>query len=195
MARGQDFLGARLVCRIGVTVDEHDGDGVHAETRHLVAQALDLGLVERDQNVAVGAHALPGLEAQRALDQRHVLLEEQVVGVGPVDAADLVDVAESLGGDQRGLRTRTFEDGVDRDRRAVKEQVCRLVIAAGFLDAIADAVDQPLWCRQRLAKGELAALVVKHRDVGERAADIGSEADVGDVLCARCLARSLGRFH
>ena len=39
-------------------------------------------LVKRRHHLAIGAHALLNLEAQRPLDQRHVLLEIQVVGVG-----------------------------------------------------------------------------------------------------------------
>ena len=35
-------------------------------------------------------------EAQIAVDQRLMLLKEQVVGFRPIDAADLVDIAETL---------------------------------------------------------------------------------------------------
>ena len=78
--------------------------------------------VERRLDLAVGQHALLDLEAQRALDQRLVLLEEQIVGVRPVDAADLVDVAKAFGDEQRGLGAGALEDGVDGDGRAVQEQ-------------------------------------------------------------------------
>ena len=146
------------------------------------SQAL---LVERRHHLAVGAHALLDLEAQRPLDQRHMLLEIQVVGVGPVDAADLIDVAEALGRHQRGLRAGALEDGVDGNGRAVQEQPRRPVFAAGLLDAARNAVDQPVRRRQRLAEGEPAGLVVEHRDVGEGAADVGGKADIGAVAGAR----------
>ena len=71
----------------------------------------------------------------RALDQRLMLLEKQIVRVRPVDPADLVDVAETLGGDQRGLGAGAFQQGVDRDGRAVKEQRRRGEVAAGLVDA------------------------------------------------------------
>src|SRR5262245_32715395 len=151
------------------------------------AKRLDLILVERPLDLAVGEHALLDLEAQRPLDQRHVLAEEQVVGVGPVDAADLVDVAKALGDEERSLRARSLEDGVDRDRRAVQEQAGRAIIAAGLLDALVDAVDQPLRGRQGLAEGERAGTIVEHCNIGEGAADVGGEADVGTGLCADCL--------
>ena len=63
----------------------------------LPAQRRDLGVVERLVDLAVGQHALVHFEAQRPLDQRHVLLEEQIIGVRPIDAADLVDVAKAFG--------------------------------------------------------------------------------------------------
>ena len=75
-----------------------------------VAERGDLLFVERTLDLAVGEHALLHLEAQRALDQRLVLLEEQIVGVRPVDAADLVDVAEALG-DERARSWRRCAPG------------------------------------------------------------------------------------
>jgi putative ABC transport system permease protein len=42
-----------------------------------------------------------------------VLLEIEVVGVRTVDASDLVNVTESLSGDQRGLGAGALKDGVD----------------------------------------------------------------------------------
>ena len=183
-ALAEDFLGARLVRAVGVAVDEHDGDGFDAELLELVAERREACLVERHHHLAVGAHALLHLEAQRPLDQRHVLLEIEIVGVGPVDAADLVDVAEAFGGHQRGFCAGALQHGVDGDRRAVQEQVRRGVVAACLLDAAADAVDQALRRRQRLAEGQPAGLVVEHRDVGEGAADVGREAEVGAVAGA-----------
>jgi hypothetical protein len=177
-AFAEDFLRPRLMRAVGVAVDEHDGDGFDAERLEPVAQRREARLVERDHHLAVGAHALLHLEAQRPLDQRLVLLEIEIVGVGPVDAADLVDVAEAVGGDQRGPGAGSLQHGVDGDRRAVQEQARRGVVAAGLLDAVADAVDQPPRRRQRLAEGEPPGLVVKHRDVGEGAADVGRETHV-----------------
>ena len=92
----EDRLGARLVVVPRIAVQEQDRRRVDAEAGELPAERGDFGVVERRVDLAVGQDALMHLEAQRALDQRFVLLEEQVVGVGPVDAADLVDVAEAL---------------------------------------------------------------------------------------------------
>ena len=137
MALAQDLLGARLVRAVGVAVDEHDGDRFDAERLELVARA------RRDPPRRAAISTSPSartrslhLEAQRPLDQRLVLLEIQIVGVGPVDAADLVDVAEALGGDQRGLGAGALQDGVDGDGRAVQEQRGGPVVAAGLLDVL-----------------------------------------------------------
>ena len=172
----QDRLGAGLVVGAGVAVDEQDRAGLDPALFKLRAERRDLFGVERLLDLAVREHALVHLEPQRALDQRRVLLEEQVVGVRPVDAADLVDVAEAFGDQQRGLRAGALQDRVDRHRRAVQEQPGRAIVAAGLLDPAIDAVDQPLRRRQRLAEAQRAGLVVEHRDVGEGAADVGGEA-------------------
>ncbi len=116
----------------------------------------NLLLVERDQHLALGVHALRHLEAQVALDQRLVLLEEQIVGVGPVDAADLVDVAEALASSAaRSRGAGALQDGVDRDRRAVQEQLRRgEARCRPCATPLLDAGDEPLpaWsasCRGR----------------------------------------------
>jgi hypothetical protein len=67
----------------------------------------------------------------------------------------------------------------------MQEQPGRTVVAARFCDARIDALDQPLRRRQRLAEGQHAGLVVEHRDIGERAADIGGKADTMPLRPAR----------
>src|SRR5262249_16038238 len=94
---------------------------------------------------------------------------------------------KALGWGGRGPRPGALEDGVDRNCRAVQEQAGRAVVAAGLLDALADAVDQPLRGRQRLADGERAGAIVEHRDIGEGAANIGGQAPVGTGPFADCL--------
>jgi hypothetical protein len=98
----QDRLGTRLVLVLGVAIEKQDGGCLDAELVQHAPEASDLRLVERRVDLAVGQHALLDLEPQRPLHQRLVLLEVEVVGVRPVDAADLVDIAKAVG-DQRGL--------------------------------------------------------------------------------------------
>src|SRR5689334_24024587 len=129
----QDRLGTRLVLGAGIAVEKQNGAGLDAELLQTLTERHDLVLVERPLDLAVREHALLHLEAQRPLDQRHMLAEEQVVGVGPVDAADLVDVAKALGDEERGPGAGALQDRVDRHRRAVQEQPCRAEVAAGLL--------------------------------------------------------------
>ena len=77
----------------------------HLEWAQFRAECLDLVIVERRLDLAVGKDALLDLEAQRALDQRLVLAEKQIVGVRAIDAANLVDIAESLRRQQCASRT------------------------------------------------------------------------------------------
>ena len=164
-----------LVIGIGVAIEEQDRCSFDAELFELAAQRRDLSVIERLVDLAVGQHALAHFEAQRPLDQRHVFLEEQIIGVRPVDAADLIDVAKAFGDQQRGLGAGALQHRIDGDGRAVQEQSGGAIIAAGFGDAGADPFDQMRRRRQRLAEGELAGFFVEHRDVGERATDISRQ--------------------
>jgi hypothetical protein len=119
------------------------------------------------------------LEPQRALDQRLMLAKEQVVGIRPVDAPDLVDVAEAFGDDQRGPGAGALQDGVDGDGRAVEEQAGGGIVGAGLLDAGGDPLDQMVRRRQRLAEAELAGALVERRHIREGAADIGGQPQTG----------------
>ncbi len=179
VARLEQLLGAPLVRRIDVRVEKQDRNRLDAELHELAAERGDLFILERVQGLAFRQHALVDLEAQRAFDQRHVLAEIEIVGVRPVDAADLVDVAEALRDDERGLGAGALQDGVDRDRRAMQEEARRRVVAAGLGDAGVDPLDQALRRGQHLAEREPAGLVVEHRDVREGAADVGGEAQGG----------------
>src|SRR5262249_19053069 len=116
-----------------------------------------------------------------ALDERLMLLEEQVVGIGTIDAANLVDVAEAFGDDERGARAGALQDGIDGDGRAVQEQAGRAVVGASLVDRRGDSLDQMMRRRQRLAEGELSRARIEHSDVGERTADVGGKAQGGAV--------------
>ena len=171
----EDRLGAPLVIGIGIAVEEEDGGGFDAAALKFVPERGDFGLVQRGVDLAVGQHALLDFESQRPLDQRNVFLKEQVVGVRPVDAADLVDVAKAFGDEQCGFGAGAFQHRIDRNSRAVQKQPRRAVITAGFGDACGNAFDQMRRRRQRLAESERAGFFVKHRDVGKSAADIRRE--------------------
>ncbi len=129
---------------LGVAVEKQDRGRLHAEPRQRAAERFDLLLVQRRLDLAVGQHALLDLEAQRPLDQRLVLAEEEIVGVRPVDAADLIDVAEALGNEERGLGARALQDCIDGDGGAVEKQSGGFVVAARLPHPGIDALDQAL---------------------------------------------------
>ena len=177
----QDRLRACFVVVPGIAVEKQDRSRLHAKPIQHAAEARDLRVVERCLDFAVGQHPLLDLEPQRPLDQRLVLAEIQIVRVRPVDAPDLVDVAETLGNKECGLGAFALQNGIDGDGRAMEKQPGGLVAAAGLFDPGIDAFDQTVRCRQRLAECQLAGSLVEDRDVGEGAADIGRKTKVRAV--------------
>src|SRR5262249_46790235 len=106
-----------------------------------------------------------------------VLLEIEIVSVGAIDPPNLVDIAKTLGDDERGASPGALEDRIDRNRRAVKKEPRRGIVGARLFDACRDAFDQVMRGRERLAERELAAVLVEDRDVGERSPDIGRQSN------------------
>ena len=89
-------LGARFMIGIAIAIEKQNRGRFDAELVEPSPQRGDLAFIERYVDCAIRQHTLAHLEAQRPLHQRCMLLEKQVVGVGSIDAADLVDVAGSL---------------------------------------------------------------------------------------------------
>src|SRR5262249_61408474 len=87
--RFEDRLGARLMVGAGVAVEEQDRAGLDAERVEPLAERLDLVLVERPLDLAVGEHALLDLEPQPPLDPPPALPDEQPLSVSPLDPPDL----------------------------------------------------------------------------------------------------------
>jgi hypothetical protein len=168
-------LGAPLVLRIAIGVEEQEGERLGAVAHRLRRRGQKLCLVERDQHPAAPSHALIDLEPHRPANQRLVLAEEQVVGFRPVDAADLVDVAKAPRGEQRAAGAFALQQRIDRNRGAVQEQRGIGERASGVVEGAMHAVDQPGWRRQHLAEPQFAGLAGQHCHVGERAADIGGD--------------------
>src|SRR5439155_15509609 len=96
-----DLFRALLVRGIAVGVQKQDGERLYPLPHRIGHGCAYLLLVERDEHLALCIHALADLVAQVALDQRLVAAEEEVVGFRPIDAADLVDIAEALRGEER----------------------------------------------------------------------------------------------
>jgi hypothetical protein len=106
-----------------------------------------------------------------------MFLKEQIVGFRAVDAADLVDVAKALRGEQRASGAGALQDGVDGDRRAVQKQSRIGEGRSGLANAGGNAIDQARRRRERLAEAEFAGPLVERGNVGECAPYIRRQAD------------------
>ena len=93
-------------------------------------QALGLAVGERLDD-ALGPDPLGRLEAQLRLDQRRRLRGAEPVEVGPVLAADLEQVGEAAGGDQRRAGAAFLEQRVGADGHPVGEGLDRAGLGAG----------------------------------------------------------------
>ena len=127
----QRLAGHDLMRRVGVGMQEADGDGLDAEAVEMMRQPFERRHVEGDEHLARGVHPLVRLEGEVARHQRARAMEIEVEGVRPVAAAERVDVAKALRGDERGGGPAAFQHGVDRNGRAVQQFVHRRHIAAG----------------------------------------------------------------
>src|SRR5215470_16113240 len=114
---------------------EQNGDRLNALPDELRDRRTHLAFIECDQDLAARVHALMHLPAQRTLDQRLVLAKEQVVGIRPIDAADLIYITESARRDQRASRTRALKDRVDHDGGAMEEEMRCAERNAGLCNA------------------------------------------------------------
>ncbi len=117
----QDRPDPILVDGVGVGVQQADRDRLDAEPGERPGDRPDRVLVERDEHVAVPVEPLRDPEAQRPRDERDRLGELDVVQRRPDLAADLEDVAEALGRDQRGPRDLALDDRVGRHGRAMDD--------------------------------------------------------------------------
>ena len=176
----QDLLDALLVRGIAVGVQQQHGHRLDVLAGQLTRQRAHRRLVERLVRAAVGAQPLGHFKTQRALDQGRVLVEEQVVGIGAIDAADLVDVAKAFGNQERGPGASALQQRVDGNRRAMQEELAFAQIDVRAVERALDPVDQFAMRRQRLAEQQLAAGLVERGHVGERAANVDGDAQGAD---------------
>src|SRR5215468_7936027 len=142
-----DRFHALLVRGIAVGVQEQDRDRLCALADRVGHGGAHLILVELDQHLAVRVHAL----------------------------ADLVAVAEALGGEERARRPRPFQNGVDRNGGTVKEQARTGEPCAGLRYSILHAGDEPRGSGERLSEAKLSGRLVEGGDIGEGPAHVGRE--------------------
>ena len=167
-----------LVLGVRVGVQEADGDRLDALRVACVCDGVELGELERNEDVAVAVDTFAHLEAQPPRHERLGLAADKVVHIGPVSAADLEHVAEAARGDERGQGTGALGQRVDDDGRAVDEapHVLEGDIAVG--QAGEHALGQARRGRRCLRDAEVTRLGVEEDEVGEGTADVrrGDEA-------------------
>ena len=182
MACGDQCRCPLLVHRVGVGVQEDDGEGRDAVSH----QRVDLGeqrrLVQRGLDGTIGADALGDLAPQGARDEGGRHLDEDVVELVLPLARDLQDVAEAVRRDQAGLRALALDQRIGEERRGVDDtaDVARRD-AVAFEDAADAGDDAP----RRVVGGggflpdrDARAGGVEDDDVGERATDIDAEGEL-----------------
>ena len=144
--------------------------------RHGLDRGRDLRLVDPGQDRAVGRDPLADLEAQGPGHQGPREVTVEVVHVRPGLAADLQQVAESPGGDQRHLAAPALDKRIGRDRGAMGQAADRREVDAVPLrhlpQAREDGLGRIIRGRGPLRHPRLAAAFVVGVEVGEGAADV-----------------------
>ena len=169
----RDLGGAALVRRVGIGMQKMDDERLAPGGKKRFDALLDLGLVERRQDLAAGAHALADFEAQLARDQR---LEGagEAVRLRPGAAAELEGIAEAPGGDEPDAGGLAFEHRVRRRRRAVDDEVDVGGRHAGGFERIDDALGLVAGARRHFRETDRRAVRAGLMDqqIREGAADV-----------------------
>ena len=177
--------------RVGIGVQEADGDRFDRFRPQLRADFAQASLVQRPPDTPIGQHALRRVEAQAPLDQGRRFPQRQVVHVIAPLVADLDSVAEAGGRQQRGLRALAFDERIGDQRGAMRDIADRARMQAGGAQQVFYAFQHRGRGigigRQQLFDRDLPALHVEGDDVGEGAADIdckqsGRRGHTGDFL-------------
>ena len=182
-ALGEDRPRRPLVGRVGVGMEQADGDALHPVGGEPLGDRRDRVGVKRRQHLAVGADPLVHLVDRAPRHEGARLVEPEVVGVEALRAPHDEHVAESAGGDEGGTPALAFEDGVGRDggrdqdlpdvgeaeRSNRREAVDALQGRAGRVGGGAQGLREP--------RG--AARFVPEDEVGERAAGVYAKPQHG----------------
>ena len=134
----------------------------------------DVGIAERPDDLARWADALGHLEAQLARHQRLGIVGLQIEDLGPGLAADLEQVVEAGGGDERDLAAAPLDQRVGGDRGAVGEKG-EAALGHKRAQPLQDGARGIVGRGGDLVRARLAGLLVHQEEVGEGAADVHSQ--------------------
>ena len=175
--RGEMLCDGELMHRVAIGVQEADGDRVVAARLHRRDQRVEISQFDRRLDRAVGLEPLGHHEDVAALDQALRLAIVDGEDVAPVVALDGVDVAEIARGDQRDAGALPLEHRVQPDGGAVDEEVDRGMLGEEGAQALEHGAGRIGRRRQELAGEGVAGRGVLEDEIGERAADIGGDAE------------------
>jgi hypothetical protein len=178
----QDLGDPPLMGRIGIGVDQADGDGLHIHAADFFGRGADRRVIEGFEHCAAGGNALIHLD-DPARGNRGYRLDPgiKVCLARNVLAADGQHVAEAARGDERRAGALALEDHVGGNGRPVQHLIEIGGRRPGLLQGEPDAVEEGFrWVggdgRGLGAPG--ASGSVDQRDVGKGATDVHGNSQV-----------------
>ena len=162
---------------VRVRVQEAHRDRLNALGLQRFARLRHARLLDRGLDLAATQHSLRDLQREPPRHQRAVAMEEQVVGLRAIAAADDVNVTCTTGNHQGGPGALALDQRVDRDRRAVDQLRDRAGFHAALLEAVDHAVSQLGRRGQALGLEERPRLLVETDQIGECSAYINRYKD------------------
>ena len=140
---------------------------------------IDLGFVERDDDLPLRVDPLGDLKAPAARHQHSGRVLKQIIEVGARGPAELQHVAEAARRHKSGLRAFFLEQRVGHERRCMRQQRHRGRVHAIVREPLTDPVDHPQGDVARrgrdLGDADPARFLVDQRHVGKRPADIDTD--------------------
>ncbi len=181
--RAQQLARRLFVGRVGIAMQEANGDRLDAVGNQRLGGAADFGGIERLDHPPVIGDALADLDDVAPVGQRGREAEEEVVNVVALFDAHFEDVAEARGREQADLGAPAFDDGVGDQRGAVQKfsDIGELDAFGGdqFVETLERAHRGIGRRRQALVQPELAAFRIEQDEIGEGAADIEADPIAG----------------
>ena len=142
-------------------------------------------LVEGNQNLALVVHPLGDRPAPAPRHQRRRPIDREVVLLEPVLEGHLHGIPEPFRDDERGFRTRPFDDGVRGQRRAMDDEADLAGLDPRRPRGLADRGHHALLGDPRRGQhlgGDHVAVTELKRDVRESPANVDCEAMSGFVV-------------
>ena len=169
-----------LVNRVEEAIEKADRDGLDPTGFELTGCKAHRLKIEGYLDAAVAAKALGHFETQVARHQDFGLVGVEIVEARALLAADLEEVAKSIGDNKSGGHTLVFDQRVGCDSGAVAKKAdgrgSPTDLFKAFFDAASNAARRIVRSGGNLPDIELAGLVLEQTDIGESAARVHTNA-------------------